>query len=251
MLYAIGDDDGHIKIGITTSLESRLAALQTSSHLKLRVHQTWELGSRAADKQAETILHWQLARYRTNGEWFLLSPKALDWLLRRIPSDFQDRGAQVAFDDAPTDPKIMRSLRLSNQFLRWLADITPHRSNQTETLERLGALPPAEREVIALMLKGEWTPQQEPHSFGELMNWDKDLKAVLDGHPEIKNRVRNIIYAEQQYLTDDNFMGYPSPPLAGEPPDWMAYHPDSSGPLYDEDVNGVYADEYEYEPAED
>lgn len=229
MLYAIGSESGNMKIGITESLDVRFNAIQTGNPEKLYLYQYWELGSREADKMAETQLHWQLARYRQNGEWFHLSPQGVDWLVRRVASDFvgREQASQVRFADAPLAAKETKPFRLSKQFLWWIDDITGKYSNRTETMERLAALPPAEREAIACMLDGSWNPrQEEPHSFGEMLKWDSDLAAILDKHPEMKSRIENVVLAEQSYLCGNGL------------PSWIGYeHPlgGTNGPIYEQE----------------
>lgn len=238
MLYAIGSESGNMKIGITDSLDVRFNAIQTGNPEKLYLYQYWELGSREADKSAETQLHWQLARYRQNGEWFHLSPQGVDWLIRRVASDFtgKEQASQVRFVDAPLAAKETKPFRLSKQFLWWVDDMTESHSNRTETMERLAALPPAERETISRMLEGKWMPQEGPHKFSEMLAWDKDLEAILRKHPKIMNRVENMVQAEQSYLAGDGL-----PYWVGEESGFFA---DTNGPIYEvQEVERVPVDD--------
>lgn len=67
---------GRVKIGITTSLRSRLATLQTGSPERLRVIHT-EPGGRAR----ELYFHrrWARHRVRRDGEWFVPAREILDY----------------------------------------------------------------------------------------------------------------------------------------------------------------------------
>lgn len=242
MLYAIGDESGNMKIGISENVNVRFNAIQTGNPEKLYLYQHWNLGSREADKKAETQLHWQLARYRESGEWFHLSPMGIDWLIRRVASDFtgKEKVNQMSFSDAPLSVKETKPFRLSEQFLWWIDDIAHsdgwRNYSRTEVLERLAALPPAEREAIAQMLNGRWMPQEGPHKFSEMLAWDKDLEAILRKHPKIMNRVENMIQAEQSYLTGNGL-----PYWVGDESGFFA---DTNGPIYEtEEVERVPVDD--------
>lgn len=205
MLYAIGSESGSVKIGITENFGSRFNAIQTGNPEKLSVLKTWELPSREHDKFAETMLHWQLARYRQNGEWFYLSKQGIDWLLRRIPSDFTDPVeediVQLEFEDAPLDVKTARQFRLSPQFIKWLDDMKSYyNTTRTSVLERLSALPYEEREIIRDMLHGAFRLPEEPHTWPELLEFDKGLAEMLSAYPELSGRVQRLLLLEQQYI---------------------------------------------------
>lgn len=60
---------GPVKIGVTRSIESRLASLQTGNHLPLYVWRTFEGNARV-----EEIVHWRFAAQRIRGEWFDYHP---------------------------------------------------------------------------------------------------------------------------------------------------------------------------------
>jgi hypothetical protein len=67
VVYAIEGAMGHVKIGTTTDLSSRVRELQTGSPVTLRV-----LAVCPGDRALEAALHRAYARYRVSGEWFAL-----------------------------------------------------------------------------------------------------------------------------------------------------------------------------------
>jgi predicted GIY-YIG superfamily endonuclease len=72
-VYAIGIDDGPVKVGITQNLLSRLRTLQNGSPGKLEliwVYTTWD---KAAALRMEKNFHAVYAEYRLEGEWFKVS----------------------------------------------------------------------------------------------------------------------------------------------------------------------------------
>jgi len=72
-VYAIGSEDGPVKVGITQNLGSRLRSLQTGSPQKLEliwVYTTWD---RAVAQRMERQFHDVHADVRLTGEWFQLS----------------------------------------------------------------------------------------------------------------------------------------------------------------------------------
>lgn len=69
MLYFISSDAG-IKIGISDSILSRLATINTSSPHPCKVVLALEVPNQ---KQVEDRLHEALAQHRKNGEWFEVS----------------------------------------------------------------------------------------------------------------------------------------------------------------------------------
>lgn len=69
MLYFISSTVG-LKIGVSDSILTRLATINTSSPHPCKVVLTLEVPNQ---KQVETQLHEALAGYRMNGEWFEVS----------------------------------------------------------------------------------------------------------------------------------------------------------------------------------
>lgn len=69
--------DGPIKIGLTTSLDSRLRALQTGSPRRLTLLHT-EPGGR--DRELALHRRWALHRLRGDGEWFAPAPAILNYI---------------------------------------------------------------------------------------------------------------------------------------------------------------------------
>lgn len=80
VIYVIGVKRGNaivgpVKVGITNSIGSRLAALQTGNHQPLAVHIAAPLGSREMVAMLEEVFHRVMAHKRLVGEWFDMSPE--------------------------------------------------------------------------------------------------------------------------------------------------------------------------------
>ncbi len=74
-VYFISDEDGYIKIGVTNSIESRVAQLQTSSRQELRL-----IAKVPGDFTTESELHQRFAHARVRGEWFRPAPDLCDFI---------------------------------------------------------------------------------------------------------------------------------------------------------------------------
>lgn len=78
-LYVIGAIEDNIpvapcKIGITRSLNGRLASLQTGNPKKLEIISAVILPTREIVEIAEKVVHWQFEDFRLVGEWFDVNP---------------------------------------------------------------------------------------------------------------------------------------------------------------------------------
>ena len=72
-VYVITGAHNMCKIGISTDPELRLAALQTGSHIKLKLH--YVLALKTIDPRViEEMAHRILDKYRCAGEWFDVTP---------------------------------------------------------------------------------------------------------------------------------------------------------------------------------
>lgn len=72
-VYVITDDDGFVKVGLSSDPERRLFALQTSHPRTLRLaYKSPEYG-RAAAHFVERSAHVALGDFRCRGEWFRCS----------------------------------------------------------------------------------------------------------------------------------------------------------------------------------
>jgi hypothetical protein len=74
-VYFIADGAGHVKIGYTVDVASRLNSLQTSTAFELRVLAVLKGGA-----ETERQLHERFAEHRVRGEWFRLVPEILDYV---------------------------------------------------------------------------------------------------------------------------------------------------------------------------
>lgn len=84
-VYIIGAQDGPVKVGITTSLLSRLRSLQTGSSHKLELLYVYTALTRADAVKMEQWFHEVHAENRLEGEWFDLSAElAIEGLADQI-----------------------------------------------------------------------------------------------------------------------------------------------------------------------
>ena len=82
-VYFIGDGVGHVKIGVTERIDSRLAELQTGNAHELTVL-VYEEGGYGLEH--EYHVRFDQHRIRGSNEWFFLAPEIEDWIdyLRRL-----------------------------------------------------------------------------------------------------------------------------------------------------------------------
>lgn len=94
MCFADGDGiKGPCKIGITTSLASRIATLQTGSPTKIVFLGAVIMGDWKACRGFERILHTLLGSKRLSGEWFdIQPPEAATFLAHTCRMAFEQMG---------------------------------------------------------------------------------------------------------------------------------------------------------------
>jgi predicted GIY-YIG superfamily endonuclease len=85
-IYVIGREEGPVKVGITSSLGSRLSAIQTGCHFKIEILHYRECVDRSQALEHESIFHDVYACHRLAGEWFDLE------------ADFAIEGVDTPFD---------------------------------------------------------------------------------------------------------------------------------------------------------
>jgi hypothetical protein len=71
-VYVISNEQGQVKIGITSDPFQRLASLQTGSHSRLKFEYIGVCDK--AGYMVEQVAHQMLAQHRLEGEWFAVSP---------------------------------------------------------------------------------------------------------------------------------------------------------------------------------
>lgn len=69
-IYAIGNEDGPVKIGITYELGGRLRALRTSCPFPIEIIHAERMPSRSKARRMETVIHAVYREKRLCGEWF-------------------------------------------------------------------------------------------------------------------------------------------------------------------------------------
>lgn len=100
-VYAIGTEDGPVKVGITQSLHSRLRALQNGSPQKLELIWVYTTQDREAALRMERDFHEVYAEHRLEGEWFQITAEiAFDTLEHGVVHLF-DRSIQCFMSGKP------------------------------------------------------------------------------------------------------------------------------------------------------
>jgi hypothetical protein len=80
-----------VKVGITKSLGSRLASLQTGNSRQIEVAFHFVLASRQDAVFAEAEFHREMAQFRLRGEWFDMEPLYALEVLTGIVFDILER----------------------------------------------------------------------------------------------------------------------------------------------------------------
>lgn len=72
-VYVVSSEIGLTKIGFSSSLQSRLRAMQMDSPAKLHVFGAVRLSHKHA-MEVESLCHKEFAEHRKHGEWFRIDP---------------------------------------------------------------------------------------------------------------------------------------------------------------------------------
>lgn len=110
MIYLIAcDASGAMKVGFSeTSPDSRLGSLQIGNPHPLRL-----VAVRAGDRGLEAEMHCRLAKYRMQGEWFVMNDASLDVLHDAGMFDAESNVMHVAFPDPSAEKAARKVLRKS------------------------------------------------------------------------------------------------------------------------------------------
>lgn len=73
-VYFLTDDHGHIKIGKTNDMLTRMKELQTGNPYKLRILLTVGMRNEQEAFELEQTLHKEFRKARMEGEWFHAEP---------------------------------------------------------------------------------------------------------------------------------------------------------------------------------
>lgn len=93
-IYVITGAHNMCKVGISTDPELRLAALQTGSHVKLKLH--YVLAVKSIDPRAiEALAHVILDKYRCSGEWFDIPPHIAEDAVNQAAGHYGIKTVQV------------------------------------------------------------------------------------------------------------------------------------------------------------
>jgi hypothetical protein len=69
-IYVIGQKNGPVKIGVTTSVDGRLSSIKTGCPFPIKVWFLYPCFDRDEAIRKEKMLHDDLAQFRLEGEWF-------------------------------------------------------------------------------------------------------------------------------------------------------------------------------------
>ena len=69
-VYAIGREEGPVKIGITSALGGRLSTIQTGCPFKVDILHYCEMSTAEVAREIESDVHWVWKDRRLHGEWF-------------------------------------------------------------------------------------------------------------------------------------------------------------------------------------
>lgn len=137
-VYFAQQEHGPIKVGWTTNLEGRLAALRTSASCRIEL-----LAEMDGDKRTESYLHRLLSHYRAHGEWFHPAATVLCLVDRVKREGINCVPAKFRPAASPT-PRVARDTSdLIAEAKQWIAEIAapqPVGENFTDTLKRVAAL---------------------------------------------------------------------------------------------------------------
>lgn len=97
-IYVIGSDEPPYKVGISKNPTRRLKSLQTGCPKKLKILSIKETAA-LKTKPLESIIHYNLSKYKTVGEWFDTS---LDRVIAEV--DY----ALIRYEDDPILHTIVR-----------------------------------------------------------------------------------------------------------------------------------------------
>lgn len=93
-IYVIGPENGPYKVGVTTSVEARLSALQTGNHQELMVHRRYEADNltSAGMQVVERRIHRVLKQVNIRGEWFSCDLPLIEQVIAVTGPSFKTEG---------------------------------------------------------------------------------------------------------------------------------------------------------------
>lgn len=103
-VYAIGDELGNVKIGISGNIDKRLGQLKTSNPVKLSVLHKSQSLSNAID--VEAMLHEKFSQYKVSGEWFRLPQDEFDTIGATIDEFVYSFGERHIGEDKKANDRI-------------------------------------------------------------------------------------------------------------------------------------------------
>lgn len=87
-----------VKIGITDNVRTRLASVQTGSHVRLEALAVFNTPNRDIARRMEGSLHQLYAEHRLEGEWFSIDPVEA---LERVCAELRGYFAHCASESGP------------------------------------------------------------------------------------------------------------------------------------------------------
>ena len=134
-LYVMRAGGNYIKIGVSVDPAERIKSVQTGSCIPVTLEAVAEYESA---RLAERAWHQRLMKYRSNLEWFKLSERSVDAVIRMVEKCATPRGSHSVFGFSKRElwkPPIMREnmprrvanimLRIGVTTLEQMREITP------------------------------------------------------------------------------------------------------------------------------
>ncbi len=119
-IYVITGAHNMCKIGISSDPEFRLAALQTGSHVRLKLH--YVLAVKTIDpRQIEALAHKMLDKYRCAGEWFDCTPQMAEDAVNEAAAHYGIKSVQTTSNGLASIPSARHHFWQSSDFKVFMA----------------------------------------------------------------------------------------------------------------------------------
>lgn len=136
VVYIVGDDQGHYKIGITTDLKRRMIGLQNGNPYKLRViDQIPPQGY--AMRKLESLIHKNLRQHRMMGEWYKVDEAELRSVIRGCKKHLAHQHDPAQFDASEVKGYARQERWRDKNRARYNALTRAYRDTGWQTVERL------------------------------------------------------------------------------------------------------------------
>ena len=176
-VYFAQQERGPIKVGWTTNIEGRLAALRTSASCRIDL-----LAEMDGDKRTESYIHSRLSDYRAHGEWFHPTAAVL-YFVEMVKRDGIDCIPAKYRPSTNLNPRVSRDttdlVAEAKEWIEGIASPQPLGENFTATLKRVAALAGVSPRAVKAIWYDE-TKQLNAHVYvGLKESFDAKLASEL------------------------------------------------------------------------